>query len=480
MKIYNTQTRSKEELQTIEPGKVKMYVCGPTVYNYFHLGNARPFITYDTFRRFLEYRGYDVAYVQNFTDIDDKMIKKANEEGITVGQLADRYIAEYFRDADGLNIRRATVHPRATDSIDEMQKIIATLMDKGYAYQLEDGVYYDVAKFENYGQLSHHNLEDLEAGASDRVSSDQGKHNPMDFALWKLKKPNEPFWPSPWGEGRPGWHIECSAMIREHLGVTIDIHGGGQDLVFPHHENEIAQSEAANDAPFVHYWLHNGFINVDQEKMSKSAGNFFTVRDLVEHFEYDVLRFFMLTGHYRMPINFSGDLLTAAQNGWTRIKTCVENLDFVAASDRTMASNPNARADAAQTSLAEQAATLVADCTTARASFIAAMEDDLNTADALAAIFDLVRAANTAATVTDIAPDALQTAAATLRELLDVLGLNPTREAQIPAEVLALVDERGAAKKARDFARADALRNQVLELGYEIKDTPQGPKVSAR
>ena len=475
IKIFNTQTRAKEELQTIEPGKVKMYVCGPTVYNYFHLGNARPFITYDTFRRFLEYRGYDVAYVQNFTDIDDKMINKANEEGITVRELADRYIAEYFRDADGLNIRRATVHPRATDSIEEMLKIIQTLMDKGYAYLLEDGVYFDTAKFEDYGKLSHHKLDELEAGASDRVSSDQGKHTPMDFALWKFKKPGEPFWPSPWGEGRPGWHIECSAMIREHLGVTIDIHGGGQDLVFPHHENEIAQSEAANDAPFVHYWLHNGFINVDQEKMSKSAGNFFTVRDLVQHYDYDVLRFFMLTGHYRMPINFSAELLTAAQNGWTRIKTCVENLDFVAANATSAA------ASAADLSAAAQAAaSLTKDCDQARAAFITALEDDLNTADALAAIFELVRAANTAATLPGIAPEALKTAAATLRELLNVLGLQPTREAQIPAEVLALVDERTAAKKARDFARADVLRNQVLELGYEIKDTPQGPKVSAR
>lgn len=475
IKIFNTQTRAKEALQTIEPGKVKMYVCGPTVYNYFHLGNARPFITYDTFRRFLEYRGYDVAYVQNFTDIDDKMINKANEEGITVRELADRYIAEYFRDADGLNIRRATVHPRATDSIAEMLKIIQTLMDKGYAYLLEDGVYYDTAKFADYGKLSHHKLDELEAGASDRVSADQGKHTPMDFALWKFKKPGEPFWPSPWGDGRPGWHIECSAMIREHLGVTIDIHGGGQDLVFPHHENEIAQSEAANDAPFVHYWLHNGFINVDQEKMSKSAGNFFTVRDLVQHYDYDVLRFFMLTGHYRMPINFSAELLTAAQNGWTRIRTCVENLDFVVA-NATSTAAPAEGGDSA----AEAAGSLEKDCEQARAAFITALEDDLNTADALAAIFELVRAANTAAALPGIAPDALKTAAATLRELLDVLGLQPTREAQIPADVLALVEERTAAKKARDFARADALRNQVLELGYEIKDTPQGPKVSAR
>ncbi|NCA98641.1 MAG: cysteine--tRNA ligase [Clostridia bacterium] len=471
MRIFNTETRSKEELKTIEPGKVKMYVCGPTVYNFFHLGNARPFITYDTFRRFLQYRGYAVDYVQNFTDIDDKMIKRANEEGITVRELADRFINEYFKDADGLNIQRATVHPRATDSMDEIIAIIKTLEVKGYAYATEDGVYFDTGKFAAYGKLSHHKLDELEAGASERLgSSDQGKRHPMDFALWKFKKPGEPTWDSPWGEGRPGWHIECSAMVRKHLGETIDIHGGGQDLVFPHHENEIAQSEAANGKPFVHYWMHNGFINVDQEKMSKSAGNFFTVRDLVQQYQYDVLRFFMLTGHYRMPINFSAELLSAAQNGWERIKTCVENLDFVVA---------HASAD-----LAEQAgpgATSLQDaCNQARTDFIAAMEDDLNTADALAAIFELVRAANTAAAVQGLAAAVLKTAAATLRELLDVLGLNPNRGEEIPAEVLTLVEERTAAKKARDFQKADALRAQVLELGFEIKDTPQGPKVSPR
>jgi cysteinyl-tRNA synthetase len=473
IRIFNTQTRSKEELQTIEAGKVKMYVCGPTVYNFFHLGNARPFITYDTFRRFLEYRGYDVAYVQNFTDIDDKMINRAREEGITVRELADRFIAEYFRDADGLNIRRATFHPRATDSIDEIVAIIATLFEKGYAYMGEDGVYFDTANFEGYGKLSHHKLDELEAGASERLCGDQGKHNAMDFALWKLKKPGEPSWPSPWGEGRPGWHIECSAMIRQYLGETIDIHGGGQDLVFPHHENEIAQSEAANGKPFVHYWMHNGFINVDQEKMSKSAGNFFTVRDLVQNFDYDVLRFFMLTGHYRMPINFSAELLSAAQNGWTRIRTCVENLDFVAASAAQATACPDAMAKQAEAGLTE-------DSNRARADFIAAMEDDLNTADALAAIFELVRSANTAATIPGIAAAPLQTAAATLRDLLDVLGLVPTKKELIPADVLALVEERVAAKKNRDFARADQLRVQVMEFGYEIKDTPQGPKVSPR
>jgi len=471
IRIFNTETRSKEELKTIEPGKVKMYVCGPTVYNFFHLGNARPFITYDTFRRFLLYRGYAVDYVQNFTDIDDKMIKRANEEGITVRELADRFITEYFKDADGLNIQRATVHPRATETMDEIIAIIKTLEEKGFAYVAEDGVYFDTQKFVGYGKLSHHKLDELEAGASDRLGTfDQGKHHPMDFALWKFKKPGEPIWDSPWGEGRPGWHIECSAMVRKHLGETIDIHGGGQDLIFPHHENEIAQSEAANGKPFVHYWMHNGFINVDQEKMSKSAGNFFTVRDLVQQYSYDVLRYFMLTGHYRMPINFSAELLAAAQNGWERIKTCVENLDFVA-SHATGSQEDQAGPGAAG---------LLDAANQARADFITAMEDDLNTADALAAIFELVRAANTAAAVPGLDPAALKTAAATLRELLAVLGLNPNQGEAIPAEILALVEERVAAKKARDFQKADALRAQVLELGFEIKDTPQGPKVSPR
>ena len=305
MRIFNTQTRAKETFEPLEPGHVKIYICGPTVYNYFHLGNARPFITYDTLRRYLEYRGYRVTYVQNFTDIDDKMINKANTEGITIRELADRFIKEYFHDADRLNIRRATHHPRATDSMPVIIDMITKLVDKGFAYETDDGVYFDVAKMPDYGKLSHHNLDELESGASERVSQDAEKQNRLDFALWKKKKPSEPFWPSPWGDGRPGWHIECSAMVKEYLGETIDIHGGGQDLVFPHHENEIAQSECANGKPFARFWMHNGFINIDQEKMSKSAGNFFTVRDLTSHHDYLVLRFFILGGHYRMPINFS-------------------------------------------------------------------------------------------------------------------------------------------------------------------------------
>lgn len=470
MKVYNTQTRQKEELIPLEDGHFRVYVCGPTVYNYFHLGNARPFITYDTFRRYLEYRGYKVSYVQNFTDIDDKMIKRAAEEGITVRELADRFIAEYFQDADALGIKRATVHPRATDCIDEMLEMISILMDKEYAYVGEDGVYFDMSRFKEYGKLSHYNLDELEAGASERVQADSGKRNQMDFALWKFRKPDEPYWASPWGDGRPGWHIECSAMIRKYLGETIDVHGGGQDLIFPHHENEIAQSEAANDKPFVKYWLHNGFINVDYEKMSKSTGNFFTVRDLVSKFDYMVLRFFMLSGHYRMPINFSSDLLSAAQNGWERIKTCVGHLDFVAASA------PSKAADE-QANQAQQ--DLRASIQQFQDEFEQAMDDDLNTADALAAVFEMVRAANTAAAVPGISASSLREAAHKLREWLEVLGLNPeNKQESIPEKVLSLVEERAQAKQARDFAKADEIRQEIQNLGYQVADTPQGPKVT--
>ena len=330
MKIFNTMTRYKEDFKPMVEGHVKMYACGPTVYNYFHLGNARPFVTFDVLRRYLEYKGYEVEFCQNFTDIDDKMIKRANEEGVTVKDIAERYIKEYYVDADGLNCKRPTYQPRATESIDAIIALVKTLMDKGYAYVIDgDGVYYDVTKFEGYGKLSHYKLEDLVAGGGERKASYEGKKNPGDFAIWKFKKEGEPFWPSPWGDGRPGWHIECSAMIKKHLGDTIDIHGGGQDLIFPHHENEIAQSEAANGCTFANYWVHNAFVNVDGEKMSKSLGNFFTIRDIVAHFPYQVIRFFILSGHYRMPINFSDELLRSAQNGLERITTCVKNLKFV-------------------------------------------------------------------------------------------------------------------------------------------------------
>lgn len=470
LRLYNTKSRDKEDFVPLEPGKVKMYVCGPTVYNYFHLGNARPFITYDTLRRYLEFSGYTVAYVQNFTDIDDKMISKARAEGVTVAELADRFIREYFHDADRLGIRRATVHPRATETMPTIIQLVKTLVDKGYAYESGDGVYFDIARLPDYGKLSRRKLDELESGGRELSESETDKHNTLDFALWKKKKEGEPSWPSPWGDGRPGWHIECSAMIKQHLGDTIDIHGGGQDLIFPHHENEIAQSEAANGKPFVRYWLHNGFINVDQAKMSKSAGNFFTVRDLVKHYDYMVLRFFMLSGHYRMPINFSADLLQAAENGWNRICTCLTNLAFVA---------DHAPAEAA--AAAEPAVHAIRDAQAQyRTEFVRAMDDDLNTADALAAVFELVRAANTAAAEPGIDAESLHHAAQSLTTLLDVLGLNPAagNASDVPADVMQLVQERTAAKKARDFARADALREQISQMGYAVADTPQGPKVS--
>ncbi len=469
MKIYNTQTREKETFTPLEPGHAKVYVCGPTVYNYFHLGNARPFITYDTLRRYLEYRGLKVTYVQNFTDIDDKMIKKANAEGITIGQLADRFIAEYYHDADRLNIRRASFHPRATESMPMIIQLIETLVAKGFAYEAEDGVYFDIQKMPDYGKLSHHNLDELEFGASERVSLDGNKRSNLDFALWKKKKEDEPWWPSPWGDGRPGWHIECSAMVKQFLGDTIDIHGGGQDLIFPHHENEIAQSESANGQKFVRYWMHNGFINVDHEKMSKSTGNFFTVRDLAAHYDYLILRFFMLSGHYRMPINFTAELLSAAQNGWNRIQTCIENLNFILEQAPAETADPAAEAAAAELGAARGQY---------KQAFIEAMDDDLNTADAISAIFELVRAANTAAACAGLDKNSIQLTAALLKELLDVLGLLSTSENVIPAEVMKLVEARSAAKKARDFQQADALRTEISNLGFAVADTPQGPKVS--
>ena len=473
MKIFNTLTRMKEEFVPMEEGKVKMYACGPTVYNFFHLGNARPFVTFDTLRRYLEYRGYDVTFCQNFTDIDDKMIKRANEEGTTVKEIAERYIAEYYKDADALGILRPTYQPRATETMDEIIALITDLMDKGYAYVIEgDGVYYDVPKFKEYGKLSHYNLEDLQAGGGERGASYEGKRNPADFALWKFKKEGEPFWPSPWGEGRPGWHIECSAMNRKYLGKTIDIHGGGQDLIFPHHENEIAQSEAANGCPFAHYWMHNAFVNVDNEKMSKSLGNFFTVRDIVEKFPYEVIRFFILSGHYRMPINFSDELLQSAQNGLERIMTAVESSDFILGNDAGLSS-------------IDAAAKELSDATSeAKASFIANMDDDMNTADAITSVYTLVRVLNTHLTAKDVSAKEIKEAADMICELMNVLGLDIRailkKDSGIPAEVMDLVNQRVEAKKNKDFAKADALRDQVSEMGYQIKDTPQGPQVTKK
>ena len=473
MKIFNTMTRTKEEFVPMEEGKVKMYACGPTVYNYFHLGNARPFVTFDTLRRYLEYRGYDVTFCQNFTDIDDKMINKANEEGTTVKEIADRYIAEYYKDADALGILRPTYQPRATETMDEIISLITDLMDKGYAYVIEgDGVYYDVPKFKEYGKLSHYNLEDLQAGGGERGASYEGKKNPADFALWKFKKEGEPFWDSPWGEGRPGWHIECSAMNRKYLGKTIDIHGGGQDLIFPHHENEIAQSEAANGCTFARYWMHNAFVNVDNEKMSKSLGNFFTVRDIVEKFPYEVIRFFILSGHYRMPINFSDELLKSAQNGLERIMTAVESSDFILGNASGL--NPE---DAAVKELADATSE-------AKTSFIANMDDDMNTADAITSVYTLVRVLNTHLTAKDVSDKEIRAAADMICELMNVLGLDIRamlkKDSGIPSEVMELVNQRVEAKKNKDFAKADALRDQVSAMGYQIKDTPQGPQVTKK
>ncbi len=464
MYVYNDLSRKKEELTPQTPGHYKVYVCGPTVYDYFHLGNARPFIVYDTLRRYLEYQGFSVDYVQNFTDIDDKVINRANDEGISCKELADRMIKEYFVDADGLNIRRATHHPRATECIPEILDMVQTLYDKGYAYVLDDGVYFDTGKFADYGKLSHRDLEEMETQA--RVQSNNAKRHPSDFVVWKFKKEGEPAWPSPWGEGRPGWHIECSAMNKKYLGDTVDIHGGGQDLIFPHHENEIAQSEAANGKPFVRYWMHNGFINVDNVKMAKSLGNFFRVRDLVQYYPYEVLRFFMLQAHYRMPINFTKELLDAAQNGWQRIKNFASNLAFLL------------EAEEAEEGLTAQDVQEI--CLQARKSFEAGMDDDLNTADAFAAIFGLVREVNSLLAGHKLKKEAIQLVQTTLLDLLEVLGLNPYTGAEeaIPQDILGLAKERQAAKAAKDYAKADSLRAQIQAQGWKLEDTAEGPKLS--
>ncbi|MBR3341988.1 MAG: cysteine--tRNA ligase [Clostridiales bacterium] len=465
MKLYNTLSRTKEEFKTIEPGKVKMYACGPTVYNYFHLGNARPFVTFDTLARYLEYRGYEVTFVQNFTDIDDKMINRANEEGITVEELADRFIKEYYVDADGLNIKRHTHQPRATHSMKAIIGLIKAMEEKGYTYVIEgDGVYYDVSKKADYGKLSHYKLDELEAGGGERKASYEGKKNPGDFAVWKFKKEGEPFWGSPWGEGRPGWHIECSAMIKQYLGDTIDIHGGGQDLIFPHHENEIAQSEAANGCTFCNYWVHNAFVNIDGEKMSKSLGNFFTIRDIVKKYPYNVVRFFILLGHYRSPINFSDELLAAAQTSLGRISNCVRNADFVLAGG-------SLKGDA-------EADKVLADAVAAASeSFISHMDDDLNSADAITDIFNLVRQTNTSAQEGKVSAGALKQARDKIVELTGVLGILLDLEDDIPEEITELANKRAEAKKAKDYAEADRIRDEIQSKGYIVKDVPGGFKI---
>ncbi len=462
MKIYNSLTKTKEEFVPITPGEVKIYACGPTVYDFFHIGNARPFIVFDTLRRYFEYIGYKVTFVQNFTDIDDKMINRANKEGITVRELADRFIAEYRVDAKGLNIREASVHPRATDHIPEIIEIVETLIEQGYAYEVDGDVYYATKKFKDYGKLSHQPLEDLESGA--RISVDERKRDPMDFALWKAQKPGEPAWESPWGMGRPGWHIECSAMSTKYLGKTIDIHGGGKDLIFPHHENEVAQSEAANGWPLAHCWVHSGYINVDGVKMSKSLGNFFTVRDIIKHFDYSVIRFFMLSAHYRSPINFADALLQQAKAGLERLTNCAENLRFKLA-------------HAADGALDDAAATLVEKHV---ADFKEAMDDDLNTAAAIGVIFELAKTANTVA-AGEASKQTLSLLLNTLAELCDVLGVETEKEAEaLDSEIEELIAKRTEAKKAKDFATADAIRAQLLDMGIVLEDTREGVKWSRK
>lgn len=464
MKLYNTLTRQKEEFVPLEGNNVKMYACGPTVYNYFHIGNARCFVVFDMLRRYLEYRGYNVRFVQNFTDVDDKMIKRAREEGITVAEVADKYISEYFVDAKGLGVVPATVHPRATENIDEIISIISTLIEKGHAYESNGDVYFRTLSDKGYGKLSHMPIDELEKGA--RIDVSDEKEDALDFALWKAAKPGEPKWQSPWGEGRPGWHIECSAMVLRYLGETIDIHCGGQDLTFPHHENEIAQSECCTGKPFARFWLHNGYINVNNTKMSKSLGNFFTVRDVAEKYGYPAIRFFILSAHYRSPINFSAEIIEQSKNALERITNCRENLEFYKKS--AAAGEPSS----------EQLASLDGY----KAAFIEAMDDDFNTADGIAAIFELVRASNEL--IASNAPlGAVERAAALLNELCGLMGFVEPKsgddEAFI-AEVEAAIARRAAAKKAKNYAEADKIRAELLERGIVLEDTPNGTKWSRR
>lgn len=461
MKLYNTLTRTKEEFVPIEEGKVKMYVCGPTVYNFFHIGNARPFIIFDTFRRYLEYRGYDVKYIQNFTDVDDKIIKRGNEEGITPEQVADKYIDEYFKDADGLGIKRATVHPRVTDNINEIIEFIKELEEKGYAYAVNGEVYFDTQKFEGYGKLSKQNQEDLEAGA--RIEVNSQKRHPMDFVLWKPRKEGEPGWESPWSVGRPGWHIECSVMSKRYLGDTIDIHAGGQDLAFPHHENEIAQSEARSGKTFSNYWIHNGYININNEKMSKSKGNFFTVRDIADKYDLEVVRFFMLSAHYRNPVNFSDEMLSQSRSGLERLYNTKEKLEFTLSNLKV-------------TDIKEDEKGLSEELNLFREKFIAAMDDDINTADAISVIFELARFINT--NVNEVSSiEFAKKCLAEFEELTNVLNIvNKKQEEVLDADIEKLIQDRVDAKKNKDFALADEIRNKLLEMGIVLEDTRQGTK----
>lgn len=463
MKIFNSMTMQKEEFIPIEEGKVRIYSCGPTVYNFIHVGNARPIIMFDVLRRYLEYRGYDVTFVQNFTDVDDKIINRANEEGLSSKEISEKYIVEYFTDCKGLGVREATIHPKATENIEQIISMVESLIQKGYAYEINGDVYYRTTKFAPYGKLSHQPLEDLQAGA--RIDVAEIKENPMDFALWKAAKPGEPSWESPWGPGRPGWHIECSAMSTRYLGKTIDIHCGGQDLTFPHHENEIAQSEAANDCKFVNYWMHNGFISIDNKKMSKSLGNFFTVREAAKAYGYDSIRMFMLMSHYRSPLNYSGEILIQAKNALERLSNAKANLDFYAENgiDGELSSDENK---------------FVSGFEKYRERFCEVMDDDMNTADAVAVIFELVREINAAVNPASNPTKALAKAcSAFFEELSDVLGLPITKAGDgIDAEVEKLIEARQAARKAKNYAEADRIRDELKDKGIVLEDTPQGIK----
>ncbi|MCD6322428.1 MAG: cysteine--tRNA ligase [Clostridiales bacterium] len=461
MKLYNSKTRTKEEFVPIEANKVKMYNCGPTVYNYFHIGNARNFVVFDTLRKYFIYRGYEVTFVQNFTDIDDRMITQSINDNITVKELADKYIKEYFTDARGLRIMEADFHPRATENISEIIKLIKKIQANGYAYEVEGDVYFDTSAYKNYGKLSGHKLDELEAGA--RVQTDGRKKNPADFALWKTAKPGEPFWGSPWGKGRPGWHIECSAMSMKHLGDTFDIHSGGKDLLFPHHENEVAQSESATGKTFVNYWLHNGFINVDSEKMSKSLGNFFTVRDVVKLYTYEEIRFFLLSAQYRSPVNFSDTLMEQSKNGLVRIYESLKNLAHIKNSEELQYDEKQ----------------MLISIDGFKTNFITHMNDDLNTADAIADIFDIVKEVNTALAKGIIkTTKAAGIASGIIRELGNVLGiLQKDIDVEITPEIQELIDKRIEARKSKDFAASDELRDKLKDLGILIEDTKDGYKV---
>lgn len=461
MKVYNTLTRKKEELVPITPGEIKMYACGPTVYNYIHIGNARPLCIFDILRRYLEYRGYNVKFVQNFTDIDDKIIRRANEEHVDFSEISERYIKEFWTDADGLNVRHATINPKATENIDAIIQIILTLIEKGYAYEAQGDVYFSTEKFKDYGKLSHQPLEDLEAGA--RIMVGEVKREPMDFAVWKAAKPGEPAWDSPWGKGRPGWHIECSAMNWRYLGDTIDIHCGGQDLIFPHHENEIAQSECFTGKPFAHYWMHNGYINVDNVKMSKSLGNFFTVRDVAEKYGYEPIRYLLISAQYRSPINYSTDIIEQCIAALNRLYTCRDSLDF----ELKNAADAEHDGDKA----------IIDGFDKYREQFISAMDDDLNTADAIASIFELVRDINTNVVGKTPSKALVEGAIAMFDELTGVLGLVYNRKTEtLDSDVEALIEARTNARKEKNWAEADRIRDQLKEMGIVLEDTAQGVK----